>query len=107
AIRFPSTPKPEREMGAFLAETLRATGMEVRVVEAEPGHPNVLASARGPEAGPVFLLNDHMDVVPPGPRDEWDVDPFGGVIRDGGLYGRGAGDAQGRLCATGRATAVL
>jgi len=107
AIRIPSITKHEREMGAFLAQTLRATGMEVRVVEAEPGHPNVLASARGPEAGPVFLLNDHMDVVPPGPRDEWDVDPFGGVIRDGWLYGRGAVDSKGGLCAMVMATEIL
>src|SRR4030095_731338 len=106
AIRIPSITKHEREMGAFLAETLRATGMEVRVVEAEPDHPNVLASARARQAGPVFLLNDHMDVVPPGPRDEWDVDPFGGVIRDGWLYGRGAVDSKGGLCAMIMATEI-
>ena len=104
AIRIPSITKHEREIGALVAETLRATGMEVRVVEAEPGHPNVLASARSRQAGPVFLLNDHMDVVPPGPRDEWDVDPFGGVIRDGWLYGRGAVDSKGGLCAMIMAT---
>jgi len=99
AIRIPSVSKHEAQIGEFLARALAGAGMQVRVVEAEPGHPNVLASARGPASGPVFLLNDHMDVVPPGPRDEWDVDPFGGVIRDGWLYGRGAVDSKGGLCA--------
>jgi acetylornithine deacetylase/succinyl-diaminopimelate desuccinylase family protein len=99
AIRIPSISKHEAEMGAFLASTLASAGLDVRVVEAEKGHPNVLASARAPRPGPVLLLNDHMDVVPPGPRDEWEVDPFGGVIRDGWLYGRGAVDSKGGLCA--------
>ncbi|WP_076999289.1 M20/M25/M40 family metallo-hydrolase [Variovorax sp. KK3] len=38
--------------------------------------------------GPVVALNAHGDVVPPG--DGWSVDPYGGEVRDGWLYGRGA-----------------
>ena len=38
--------------------------------------------------GPVLALNAHGDVVPPG--EGWGVDPYGGEIRDGALYGRGA-----------------
>ncbi|HUB95791.1 MAG TPA: ArgE/DapE family deacylase, partial [Stellaceae bacterium] len=37
--------------------------------------------------GPVIALNAHGDVVPPG--DGWTVDPYGAVIRDGVMYGRG------------------
>ena len=37
--------------------------------------------------GPVVALNAHGDVVPPG--EGWSVDPYGAVIRDGALYGRG------------------
>ncbi len=38
--------------------------------------------------GPVVALNAHGDVVPPG--EGWSVDPYGAVVRDGWLYGRGA-----------------
>ncbi|MDM0005695.1 M20/M25/M40 family metallo-hydrolase [Variovorax sp. J22G73] len=38
--------------------------------------------------GPVIALNAHGDVVPPGAG--WSVDPYGGEVRDGWLYGRGA-----------------
>jgi len=38
--------------------------------------------------GPVVALNAHGDVVPPGAG--WSVDPYGGEVRDGWLYGRGA-----------------
>jgi succinyl-diaminopimelate desuccinylase len=37
--------------------------------------------------GPVIALNAHGDVVPPG--EGWTTDPYGGVIRDGWMYGRG------------------
>ncbi|WP_343045193.1 ArgE/DapE family deacylase [Oricola thermophila] len=38
--------------------------------------------------GPVLALNAHGDVVPPG--SGWSTDPYGGEIRDGWMYGRGA-----------------
>lgn len=37
--------------------------------------------------GPTVALNAHGDVVPPG--EGWTVDPYGGMIRDGAMYGRG------------------
>ncbi len=42
----------------------------------------------GDGAGPTIALNAHGDVVPPG--DGWSVDPYGGIVRGGALYGRGA-----------------
>jgi acetylornithine deacetylase/succinyl-diaminopimelate desuccinylase-like protein len=42
----------------------------------------------GDGTGPTIALNAHGDVVPPG--DGWSVDPYGGIVRGGALYGRGA-----------------
>src|SRR5689334_53173 len=77
ALRTPSVAPTEKAMGALIANRLSGSRAAVRVVEAEPDRPNVLATARGAAPGPVLLLNDHMDTVPAGPRDEWSVDPFG------------------------------
>lgn len=41
----------------------------------------------------------HTDVVPTGDEDKWDNDPFGGVIKDGYLYGRGTTDMKGSVAA--------
>ena len=41
----------------------------------------------------------HTDVVPTGPREEWQTDPFEPVVRDGILYGRGAADMKSGLAA--------
>ncbi len=53
---------------------------------------------RGRE-GPVFCFAGHTDVVPPGPMDEWQGDPFVPVIENGLLYGRGAADMKSGLAA--------
>lgn len=98
ALRTESVAPHEARMGALIAERLGRGRGEVRVLEAEPGRPNVLLSARGTAPGRVLLLNDHMDTVPAGPRDEWSVDPFAAELRDGWVWGRGAADSKGGLC---------
>ena len=60
-------------------------------------------SRRG-SAGPVFCFAGHTDVVPSGPADEWNSEPFTPEIRDGLLYGRGAADMKGSLAAMLTAT---
>ncbi|WP_295542561.1 succinyl-diaminopimelate desuccinylase [uncultured Thiohalocapsa sp.] len=58
---------------------------------------------RGDEA-PVFCFAGHTDVVPPGPLERWDTNPFEPTIRDGMLHGRGACDMKGALAAMITAT---
>ena len=62
-------------------------------------HPrvNVLGVLRGTRPRPCVHLNGHLDVVPAG--DGWTVDPFGGEVRDGRLYGRGSADMKAGLVA--------
>ncbi len=55
--------------------------------------------ARRGDGAPLFVFAGHTDVVPPGPRERWDSDPFLPEIRDGFLYGRGAADMKGSLAA--------
>lgn len=53
---------------------------------------------RGTEA-PLLAFAGHTDVVPTGPLEHWQSDPFRPEIRDGMLYGRGAADMKGSLAA--------
>jgi succinyl-diaminopimelate desuccinylase len=55
--------------------------------------------ARRGNATPVLCFLGHTDVVPTGPREEWQSDPFQPEIRDGLLYGRGAADMKTGLAA--------
>ncbi|WP_370931552.1 succinyl-diaminopimelate desuccinylase [Bartonella sp. DGB1] len=47
--------------------------------------------------GPHLMYSGHLDVVPPGNINEWKYDPFGAIIDDNLLYGRGAVDMKGGL----------
>jgi len=51
------------------------------------------------DSGPRLCFAGHTDVVPPGPLEAWQSDPFQPTIRDGMLYGRGAADMKGSLAA--------
>ncbi len=48
---------------------------------------------------PIFCFAGHTDVVPTGPIEKWDTDPFKATIKDGYLYGRGAADMKGGIAA--------
>ncbi len=50
-------------------------------------------------SGPLFAFAGHTDVVPTGPLEDWNTDPFKSEIIDGMLYGRGAADMKGGIAA--------
>ena len=55
--------------------------------------------ARRGTGGPHFAFAGHTDVVPAGDFTKWQHDPFGGVLQDGKLFGRGAADMKGGVAA--------
>jgi succinyl-diaminopimelate desuccinylase len=84
--------------GAILAEL----GATCTTIRSETGRPNLVATF-GDGARPSLAWNGHLDTVPVGNPEAWDVEPFEGVVRDGRLIGRGAVDMKG---ATGAALAA-
>ena len=66
---------------------------------------NVFGKLSGKMAMPALHLNGHTDVVPAG--EGWTVDPFGGEIKDGRVYGRGACDMKGGIAAALFAVAAI
>lgn len=54
--------------------------------------PNISGVYTAPGSLRTIMLAAHTDVMPAGNRDLWSIDPFGGVIKDGRVYGRGAND---------------
>ncbi|MEW5903304.1 MAG: succinyl-diaminopimelate desuccinylase [Pseudomonadota bacterium] len=62
------------------------------------GEVDNLWTRRG-QVAPLVCFAGHTDVVPTGPVERWDSDPFTPTVRDGMLYGRGASDMKGSLAA--------
>ncbi|MFI6825671.1 M20 family metallopeptidase [Kribbella sp. NPDC050241] len=97
-------PGEEAATVAVLAAAGRELGLDVVTSPVEPGRDNVGITFAGGN-GPGVLLLGHTDVVPIG--DGWTTDPFGGGVRDGRIYGRGASDMKGGLAAALVALAAL
>jgi len=82
---------------ALLAERLSAVGASC---EAMPfGEVSNLWAVTPGETGPLLIFAGHTDVVPPGPIERWQTDPFVPSLRDGRLYGRGAADMKSSIAA--------
>jgi succinyl-diaminopimelate desuccinylase len=81
---------------ALMIERLEAIGFEVEKLKFGPV--DNFWARRG-HGGPVFCFAGHTDVVPSGPVDEWQSDPFVPRVVDGVLYGRGAADMKSGLAA--------
>lgn len=100
-IRCPSVTPHEGGALTLLDAVLSAQGYRVeRPVFTAPGMPEIenLYARIGTE-GPVFVIAGHTDVVPVGDAAAWTRDPFGGVLEDGVVHGRGACDMKGGLSA--------
>ncbi|MEV4289843.1 M20 family metallopeptidase [Nonomuraea bangladeshensis] len=110
-VRVPSTNDPgrrERAAAELVAERMRSWGWEPAWYEVEPDRPNVVAVVEGGGGdGPTLMFEGHTDVVTEGDLSEWTVDPFGGELRDGRLWGRGSADMKSGLAATLYATRAL
>lgn len=76
----------------WLENLLRAEGIESTRVGPSAEKPNLIATLG--DGGRPLVLAHHMDVVPAVPED-WSVDPFGGELRDGFVWGRGTLDMKG------------
>ena len=94
-----SNPPGNETKGAeYLKSILDREGIQSETFEMEPGRGNIVARLKGNGAKRPLLLMGHIDVVGV-EREKWTVDPFGGVIKDGYLYGRGSSDDKGMASA--------
>jgi acetylornithine deacetylase/succinyl-diaminopimelate desuccinylase family protein len=98
-VKTPSENPPgdERGVSGVVSERLEALGFKVELVESEPRRVNTLGRLEGSGGGRKFLFNGHYDTVPIGNLDNWSVDPFGGLVKEGRIYGRGSGDMKGAI----------
>ena len=77
----------------YLGELLGANGFSIRYHDFAPGRTSVVAHRGGSASSRRLCFAGHIDTVPLG-NAQWSVDPFGGEIVDGKLYGRGTTDMK-------------
>lgn len=100
-IRIPSiSALPEHaddveQAGRWVAERLRAAGVENVEMMPTGGHPVVYGDWLHAPGKPTILIYGHFDTQPVDPLDLWTNPPFEPVVKDGRIYGRGASDDKG------------
>lgn len=98
-VRVPSVnpPADTRECSELILRKFKDEKIDAQIIKGNDRQSNVVARLFGQNNGKTLLLNGHMDVVVPGA--DWTADPFGGEIRDGKIYGRGACDMKSGIAA--------
>lgn len=102
-LRIPSiSTDPERagdvaRAAQWVADKLRAAGLENVEIIPTSRHPLVYADWLHAPGKPTVLCYGHYDVQPPDPLEEWVSPPFEPAIRNGNLYARGAADDKGQM----------
>ena len=115
-VAIPSWDGNETPAQEIMARWMRDAGLDVdlweidlRELERHPAYCAEIQRSRplglvgtlpGAGGGPSLILNGHVDVVPPGDPALWRHPPFQAVVKGGRLYGRGALDMKGPLCAS-------
>lgn len=115
-VRRASTLGAEEDAQRHVADWLEQAGFAIERIQpdaeaalADPyagypsrsyeGRSSVVGMRPGAGGGMSLHLSGHIDVVPVERPEEWTHDPWGGVLADGRLWGRGAGDMKGGLAA--------
>ena len=82
----------------YLKKVLEGEGIPTRTFALDPNRANLVARLKGNGSKRPLLILAHTDVVGV-QRDKWPVDPFGAVIKDGYIWGRGSKDDKPVLAA--------
>ena len=100
-INTSNPPGNEQIAAMYVSGILAKEGIQAELLDTAPGRSAVVArlrSAAMADPSKALLLVAHLDTVPVD-KSRWSVDPFGAVVKDGYLYGRGAIDDKGMLAA--------
>ena len=106
-VQIPSENPPgdEKAVAAAVGAQCEELGLAVTEHETEPGRPSIVA--RYGRGAPSVGFCSHIDVVPAGDPMLWAYEPYGAVVEDGRMYGRGSSDAKGPVAAALEAIAAL
>jgi acetylornithine deacetylase/succinyl-diaminopimelate desuccinylase family protein len=97
ALPSPYPPGTSVEICAYAARRLKNAGYKVEIATDKKGVDNVVARLKGKAMGPSVAFNAHVDTVGVGERANWRSDPFKALVKDGLVYGLGAGNCKGSM----------
>jgi acetylornithine deacetylase/succinyl-diaminopimelate desuccinylase-like protein len=99
-VQIDTSNPPGNEIKAvqYLKKVIEAEGIPTQTFALDPNRPNLVARLKGNGSKRPLLILAHTDVVGV-QRGKWPVDPFGAVMKDGYIWGRGTTDDKDKLTA--------
>ncbi len=97
-VQIDTTAGHETLAADHLKKILEAEGISTKTFAMDPARVNLVARIKGNGTKRPLLILAHTDVVPV-QREKWPVDPFGAVMKDGYIWGRGTKDDKAILTA--------
>ena len=99
-VQIDTSNPPGNEIRAveYLKKIIEAEGIPTETFALDPNRPNLVARLKGSGAKRPILIFAHTDVVKV-QRDKWPLDPFGAILKDGYIWGRGTTDDKDKLTA--------
>lgn len=91
-------PGNEKAIAEFAGKILADNGFQTEYYLFSEGRLHLVAEQGLSASKPPLVLSGHFDTVPLGNK-KWSVDPFGGTVKDGKIYGRGSTDMKGGVAA--------
>jgi acetylornithine deacetylase/succinyl-diaminopimelate desuccinylase-like protein len=94
SVNFGEGRGDEKAAAEYVVAELARVGISSKIYESAPNRCNVIAHLESSQPGrPGLVVHGHLDVVP-AMAEDWSVDPFGGILKDGFIWGRGAVDMK-------------
>lgn len=100
-VRIPSLTCEEEDLALFVIKELSQSGCDVKTDQMG----SVIATIGN--GSRTFMFDAHLDTVDVGDPQRWSVDPFGGILKDGMVFGRGACDDKASLASMMLAATIL
>lgn len=97
-IQIDSRAGKETKAVDYIRQALEAEGIATQTFALDPARANIVARIKGNGSKRPLLILAHTDVVGVQP-EKWPVDPFGAIMKDGYVWGRGAVDDKPVLAA--------
>src|SRR5215472_11332579 len=97
-VQIDTTYGNETKVVEYLRKVLEAEGIPSKTFAKDPNRANLVARLKGNGSKRPLLILAHTDVVAV-QKEKWPVDPFGAVMKDGYIWGRGTIDDKDKLIA--------
>ena len=87
----------ETEACRYIEKWLAEDGIASETIESAPDRGNLIARLEGNSGKAGLMFMSHLDVVPVEEEEKWRFPPFGAMVADGRVFGRGASDCKALL----------